>query len=97
MAGRVLEVLRDPHFPKRRLTRIGFLADSLAGSGAVTPRRSRDICSQERAKTKSAHRILRYEFYVECSCGYKGQSQDRACTACGAQIEFGSGLSFLMS
>lgn len=86
-----LAVLHDPDFPKRdKEARINFLADSLAARGAVTPRSSRDICARERAKqrSKSAHRILRHEFYVECSCGYKGPARDNACRKCGAEIGF---------
>jgi hypothetical protein len=86
-----LEVLREPKFPKRRSAQVDFFAESLAAIGVVTPRRSRDICAQERAKervAKLAHRIIRYEFYVECSCGYKGQSRDHACPDCGAKIVF---------
>jgi len=88
-----LAVLREPRFPQRREPQINFLADSLAGVGVVSPRRSRDICAQWKAKEKQAeraHRIIRYEFYVECSCGYKGRSQDHACPKCGASITFGS-------
>lgn len=68
--------------------RIIFLADSLAGVGVVSPSRSRDICAAERAKRRatSKHRILRHEFYVECSCGYKGPACDNACRKCGAEI-----------
>jgi len=97
MAGLVLQVLKDPKFPKRRSAQIGFLADSLAGVGVVTPRRSRDICAEERAKQKiaeKAHRIIRYEFYIECSCGYNGRSHDHACPECGAAIDLGSNSSF---
>jgi hypothetical protein len=86
-----LQVLSEPKFPKRRLAQIDFFAESLAAVGVVTPRRSRDICAQERAKEKLAqlaHHIVRYEFYVECSCGYKGQSRDHACSDCGAKIVF---------
>jgi hypothetical protein len=67
---------------------INFLAYSLAGRGAVAPRSSRDICDRERARAKRAHHIVRYEFYVECSCGYKGRSQDHGCPECGAGIFF---------
>jgi hypothetical protein len=98
MAGLVLRVLHEPRFPKRRSARIGFLADSLGGGDSVTPRRSRDICAEWRAKEKEAqqaHRIIRYEFYVECSCGYKGRSQEHACAKCGASINFGSTISTL--
>lgn len=82
----ILRVLCEPTWPKRREPQQRFLADSLAGGGVVTPRRSRDICAQERAKRKHAHRIIRYEYYVECSCGYEGPARDRACRRCGATI-----------
>jgi len=62
LAGLALRVLREPKFPKRREPQVNFLADSLAGVGLVTPRRSRDICEQERAAEKRAHHIIRYEF-----------------------------------
>ena len=84
--GLILEILKDPQFPKRQKAQIGFLADSFAAWGVVTPRRSRDICVAERAKERKAHHILRYEFYVECSCGYVGPSRDKACKDCGAPI-----------
>ncbi len=92
LATLTLATIRDPRFPKRREPQIDFLAESLAGVGVVRPRRSRDICAQERAKAKreqSAPRIERYEFYVECSCGYRGPSRDHACAKCGAKIDFG--------
>jgi hypothetical protein len=84
----LLNVLKEPTLPKRPESLQRFLADSLAGVGVVTARRSRDICAQERAKRKRAHHILRYEFYVECSCGYKGPSNNHACANCGAKIVF---------
>ena len=88
LSGLTLRVLHEPTLPKRRVPLQNFLADSLAGVGVVTPRRSRDICSQERENRKAAHHILRYEFYVECSCGYKGRSINHACPKCGAEILF---------
>lgn len=88
IASFVLQVLHDPKFPKRREAQINFLADSLAGRGMISPRRSRDICEQERAKerAKSKYKILRKEFYIECSCGYKGPARNDACRKCGAEI-----------
>ena len=82
-----LATLHERTFPKRRKSRINFLADSLAGIGVVTARRSRDICAKERARQKGAHHILRFEFYIECSCRYKGQSINKACPKCGARIQ----------
>lgn len=69
----ILEVVRGRDFPKRRENQLDFLADSIAARGEVSPRRSRDIRANMRAmeRKKSRHRILRKEFYVECSCGYK--------------------------
>ena len=88
IASLLLQVLHDPKFPKRREAQINFLGDSLAARGSVSPRRSRDICEQERAKerAKSRHKIIRKEFYIECSCGYKGPARDNACRECGAEI-----------
>jgi len=89
IASLVLAVLNDPAFPKRdKEARITFLADSLAARGVVTARTSRDICGKARAmeRAKSPHRIVRKEFYVECSCGYKGPARDDACRKCGAEI-----------
>lgn len=68
LAPLAFKILREKRFPKRRRAQVNFLADSLAGLGRVRPRRSRDICYEERDKEKRAHHILRYEFYIECSC-----------------------------
>ncbi len=93
LASLVFRVLREPKFPKRPEAQINFLGDSLAGLDYVAPRRSRDICQKDRVREKRAHHIIRYEFYVECSCGFKGRSRNHACRECGAEIDFGlSGL-----
>jgi hypothetical protein len=92
----ILTVLKDPNFPKRQKARVNFLADSIAGLGLVTPRRSRDICAEERGKAKRKHHIIRYEYYVECSCGYTGNSQDHTCPNCGAAISFPIGQAGLV-
>ena len=86
--GLILKIIHEPKFPKRSKTQIGFLADSLAGLGKISPRRSRDVCAEQRPKDVplSQHRILRWEFYIECSCGYKGAARDNACRKCGAVI-----------
>ena len=85
-AALIFKVLQGRSFPKREQSQINFLADSIAGQDIVTPRRSRDICAIERKREKHTHHILRCEFYVECSCGYRGPSLDRACRKCHAQI-----------
>jgi hypothetical protein len=86
----VLAVIRDPKFPKTAKAQPGFLADSLAGWPNVTPRTSRDICERERARErqKTLHHIIRKEYYIECSCGYKGPALDNACRHCGAEVVF---------
>lgn len=89
LADLILKVVRDPKFPRRRReAQISFLADSIAGYGMFTPRSSRDICERERARIKQVHRILRYEYYIECSCSYKGPSRNHACPMCEAEIQF---------
>jgi hypothetical protein len=83
----ILAILRDSKFPKKRKQQqINFLADSLAAWGSVSPRRSRDICEEERRKEKKAHHIVRHEYYIECSCGYEGPAKNNACRKCGAEI-----------
>ncbi|MGC2171104.1 MAG: hypothetical protein WA623_06940, partial [Candidatus Sulfotelmatobacter sp.] len=78
----VLRIVRDPKFPRARCkSQIHFLSDSLGGQGLVTPRRSREICAQERTKVR--HVIVRREYYIECSCGYQGPALDKACRNCG--------------
>ena len=88
LANLIFRVLRERKFPKRPEAQINFLADSLAGLGYVSPRSSRDICQKQRTREKRAHHILRYEFHVECSCGFKGRSNNHACRQCGAKIDF---------
>ena len=84
----ILALIRDPKFPKRQEQRINFLADSVGGRPDLALRTSRDICEKERARQrrKSPHKILRHEYYVECSCGYRGPACDNACRKCGAEI-----------
>jgi hypothetical protein len=79
----ILKIIRDANFPRARAkSQIHFLADSLAGQGFVTPRRSREICAEERKRVR--HVIIRREYYIECSCGYKGPALDGACRDCGS-------------
>ncbi len=80
----VLKIVRDPKFPAiRSASQIHFLADSLGGQGLVKPRRSREICAEERGKVRYV--IIRQEYYIECSCGYKGPALDGACRECGTE------------
>ena len=95
MADLMLQIVRGPDFPKKRCeAQISFLADSLGGEGAVTPRSSRDICARERARIQNAHKIIRYEVWIECSCGYKGRSRNLCCPKCEAEVplNWNSGL-----
>jgi hypothetical protein len=87
----ILQVLKERVFPKRQENQFDFLADSLAARGDVGPRRSRDICQAARSEERRAHHIIRYEFKIECSCGFKGFSRDHACPKCGANIQLGIG------
>jgi hypothetical protein len=82
ITGLILKVKREKKFPKTRLAQINFLADSLAGRGRVSARRSRDVCEKDRAKP--THHIIRQDFYIECTCGYEGPARHGACAKCGA-------------
>ena len=78
----ILKIIHDRRFPRvRAKAQIAFLADSLGAQGAVTPRRSREICAEER--TKESHFIVRRDYYIECTCGYEGPALKRACPDCG--------------
>jgi len=87
LSSDILSLLSDHDFPQRAIPRIRFLARSLAGRPNLRFRSSRDICEKADAqeKRKSPHRILRREFYIECSCGYRGPALDNNCRKCGAE------------
>lgn len=87
LAPLILKVRNDPKFPKRKRAQINFLADSVGGGGVVTPRRSRDICAEERARDAQRHHIVRYEYWIECSCGYKGHTENHSCKRCGTPLQ----------
>lgn len=79
---RMFQIIHDRKFPRVRIkSQIHFLADSMGACGLVTPRRSREICAEERAKVR--HEIVRRDFYIECSCGYEGPALNGACQKCG--------------
>lgn len=84
----IFTLIKGKKFPKKQEAQINFLADSLGGRPNLSLRRSRDICEKERARQrrKTKHRIIRNEFYIECTCGYKGPALDNACRNCGAEI-----------
>ena len=84
LSSLILKVIREPKFPKRPAAQIGFLADSLAGLGRISPRRARDICEQERKRQEKEHYIIRQDFYIECTCRYKGPALHGKCPKCGA-------------
>ena len=86
LAPLILTVTKDKRFPGRQKARIRFLADSVAGQGLVTPRRSRDICKEQRKADALRHQILRYEYWIVCSCGYQGLSVGHRCMDCGAVL-----------
>jgi hypothetical protein len=95
LAPLILQVLREKRFPKKRKARIKFLAESIAGLGRMSARRSRDVCSLERTQTRRTHQIVSYSFRIECSCGYKGFSKNLACAKCGALIPLERDLGLL--
>jgi len=67
----ILSVLREKKFPKTVPAQLDYLADSLGARGEVSTRRSRDVCGIERTKARRTpqFRIIRHEYYVECTCG----------------------------
>ncbi len=67
-------------FPRGLKPNETLLADSLAGLGRVCSHRSRDICEKERKK--KVHQIIREEYYIECTCGYKGPAFHGMCPKC---------------
>ena len=83
----LLSVLRDKQFPKQsREAQEQFIADSLAALGRVSIRRSRDIVQRERSARNRRGKILRREFYIECSRKCEGPAYRDACPRCGAQV-----------
>ncbi len=79
----VRKIRKDPKFPVKAKTQIAFFAESLAGLGRISPRRSRDICAEGRKKKH--YTIIRQDYYIECTCGYEGPAKHGACPGCGAR------------
>ncbi len=85
----LLTTLKDKKFPKQnRDAQEQFIADSLAAEGLVSIRRSRDIVQRDRSARKKRGKILRREFYIECSCGYRGPALNDTCPECGAEVSY---------
>jgi len=91
-AKSIFDLIHDEDFPKRAKTRVQFIADSLGGRPELAFRSSRDVCDRERKaqQRKTRHHILRREFYIVCSCRYKGPAKNDACPKCGAEIPVGA-------
>jgi hypothetical protein len=82
----ILTWVREGKFPRKNLKRkMHHFADSIAGDVFMSPRRSRDICSEERKRVQNATMLLCREFYIECTCGYRGPAKQRGCRRCGTQ------------
>lgn len=79
----ILKLVTNPKFPKRVAAQGRYLADSLAGVGLVTPRRSRDIVTEERNRIR--YKIVRQDYYIACTCGYQGPALNGACQGCGTR------------
>jgi hypothetical protein len=88
------EWAQEGKFPKTNLERkMRHLADSIAAEGFLTPRRCRDVCLEERKRQEKIGMIFRREFYIECTCGYRGPAKGGGCPQCGTkrlapEIEF---------
>jgi hypothetical protein len=68
----ILVWVREAKFPKKNLERkMRHLADSVGADVLLSPRRSRDVCYEYRKRLahEKVGRILRREFYIECTCG----------------------------
>lgn len=86
----LLAVVREKTFPKaQKEAQIRFLGRSCATFGHTSPRRSRDLCEEAERLEKCKPRrgkIIRHEFYIECTCGYEGPAFLGACSRCGAKL-----------
>jgi hypothetical protein len=84
----ILKWVREGKFPKKNLERkMLHLADSIGGDVLLSPRRSRDICYEYRKRpvSKQVGMILCREYYIECTCGYRGPANRGACARCGTR------------
>lgn len=82
----ILTWVREGKFPRKNLKRkMHHFADSIAADIFMSPRRSRDICSEERKRVQNATTLLCREFYIECTCGYRGPARRGSCRRCGTR------------
>ena len=90
LAPVILKAIKDAEFSTRRKAKINFLADSIAGVGLVTLRRSRTSGrgkgSKRGTKTSSLHHSIRVLHRVFLRL--QGTFQNHACPKCGAEILF---------
>ena len=87
-AAAIPEWAIEGKFPKLNLKRkMRHLADSVAAEGLLTPRRCRDVCYEERKRQAQRQAqlgmIIRREFYIECTCRYRGPAKGGGCPRCG--------------
>lgn len=84
--GTIPKWVREGKFPKTNLKRkMRHLAESVAAEGFLTPRRCRDVCLEERKRQAKLGTIFRREFYIECTCGYRGPAKGGGCPKCGTK------------
>jgi len=41
--------------------------------------------AEDRKEKRKKHKIIRQEYYIECTCGYEGPAKDGACQGCGTK------------
>ncbi len=84
----ILTWVREGKFPRKNLKRkMHHFANSIAADVFLSPRRSRDLCSEQRRRKRveKPKMLLCREFYIECTCGYRGPARRGGCRRCGTQ------------
>jgi hypothetical protein len=79
---RILQAVRDPQFRRKKSpwAKINFIADSVGCLDTPSLRYSRNLVQEERKRERL--RIVSCEFYIRCSCGYKGPTESGSCPEC---------------
>jgi hypothetical protein len=67
-----------PDHPHARGEKCSTVAAGPGGGGAGRPR---DICEEERKKEDCY--IIRQDYYIQCTCRYKGPALHGKCPKCG--------------